>query len=306
MSEVFSAQNLIDGGGAFPALQPPAKLCVFGDPIAHSRSPQMQNTALKAASINAQYVRVHATAEEFPEALRALPRAGFLGANVTIPHKITALNTVDRVDDHARKIGAVNTIVVEGQKLAGYNTDGPALVRAIREEFAVDLRDLRVMIIGAGGGAGRAIAVQCALENCERLVLVNRTYEKAKTISTELESYFRSDRLIGPGERILAIPWEQNLLRNQIAQVDLLINATSIGMQRTDPSLLPGLITANLLIYDTVYATGKSPLVEDAEACGARAANGLSMLLWQGALAFEIWFNRSAPVEAMRQGLLKA
>ncbi|MEO6055056.1 MAG: shikimate dehydrogenase [Chthoniobacterales bacterium] len=297
MSEVYPALELLNGAKHLRSLQPPAKLCVFGDPIAHSRSPQMQNAALKECGIDQQYVRVHATAEEFPKALRALPEAGFTGANVTIPHKISALNTVDRVDEHAQRIGTVNTVVVEGSKLTGYNTDGPGLSRAVKEEFSTDLCDLRVMLLGAGGGAGRAIAAQCAIENCERLILLNRTYEKAELLAQELASQ--------SNKQILAIPWELSAIRNQLEQVDIVINATSQGMRDTDPALLPvDLLSSKLLVYDTVYSGGKSRLVQDAEACGARATNGLSMLLWQGALAFEIWFNRPAPVEVMRRALL--
>jgi shikimate dehydrogenase len=226
---------------------------------------------------------------------------------VTIPHKAGALATVDEAEDYARKSGAVNTVVVDGEKLIGFNTDGPGLLRALREEFYADLRDLRVMLLGAGGGAGRAIAVQCALESCERLVLVNRTFEKASSLARELSPYFRSDRLVGPAERLEAIPHQERALREQLAKTDLVINATSIGMKRTDPALVPaGLLTPNLMVYDTVYATGKTRLIEDAEAAGARAVNGLSMLLHQGALSFEIWFGRAAPLEVMRAALKAA
>jgi len=226
---------------------------------------------------------------------------------VTIPHKAGALATVDEAEDYARKSGAVNTVVVDGEKLIGFNTDGPGLLRALREEFYADLRDLRVMLLGAGGGAGRAIAVQCALESCERLVLVNRTFEKASSLAQELSPYFRSDRLVGPAERLEAIPHQERALREQLAKTDLVINATSIGMKRTDPALIPaGLLTPNLMVYDTVYATGKTRLIEDAEAAGARAVNGLSMLLHQGALSFEIWFGRAAPLEVMRAALKAA
>ncbi len=304
MSDVFRASDLL----AFPTLTPPARLGVFGDPVAHSRSPAFQNAALRACGIDAQYIRIHASAEEFPTALRALPDAGFLGANVTIPHKAAALAAVDEADDYARRAGGVNTIVVAGEKtLRGFNTDGPGLLRAVREEFSVDLRDLRVLILGAGGGAGRAIAVQCALENCERLVLANRTLEKARALAAELAPFFRSDRLVGPADRIEAIPHEEAALRSQLDQTDLVINASSLGMSRSDPPVLPpALLTANLMVYDTVYAAGDSRLVGDARAAGARVANGLSMLLHQGALSFEIWFNRPAPLDAMRNSLRTA
>ena len=304
MSEVYSADDLIGGGEVFFDMNPPARLSVFGDPVAHSKSPVFHNAALRAAGINVGYVRIHVPAEKAHAAFRALPKAGFLGTNVTLPHKAAALAAVDEADDYARRSGSVNTVVVEGDRLLGFNTDGPGLVRAIHEEFSVDLRDLRVVLLGAGGGAGRAIAVQCARESCERLVLVNRTLEKAQALAAELASSFRTDRLVGPVDRIQAIPFEESALRLQLAHADLVINATSVGMRRTDPPLIPSaLITPNLMFYDTVYASGKSRLLEDASAAGARCANGLSMLLHQGALSFEIWFNRPAPLEVMRQAL---
>lgn len=304
---IYEANQLIRNGESFRSLIPPARLSVFGDPVAHSRSPAFQNAALRSCGIDAQYVKIHAHPDELSAALRALPAAGFLGTNVTIPHKAGALATVDEADDYARKSGAVNTVVVDGRKLIGFNTDGPGLLRALREEFYADLRDLRVMLLGAGGGAGRAIALQCALEGCERLVLVNRTFEKARTLAQELSPYFQSDRLVGPAERLEAIPHQERALREHLAKSDLVINATSVGMKRTDPALVPaGLLTPNLMVYDTVYTAGKTRLIEDAEAAGARVANGLSMLLHQGALSFEIWFGRAAPLEVMRAALRAA
>jgi len=238
------------------------------------------------------------------EALRLLPRARFIGANITLPHKTAALGLLDAVDDHARKIGAVNTVVVEGERLLGFNTDGPGLLRAVQAEFGVDLRDLRVMVLGAGGGAGRAIAAQCAIENCERLVLVNRTFEKARQLALELKPFFKGPRVFGPRPRLEAVPWEEAKLAAQLTNIDLVINATSCGMKRTDPSVLPAsILQANLLVYDTIYTAQNTPLMEDAQSVGARAANGASMLLYQGVLAFEIWFNRPAPVEVMRAAM---
>ncbi len=301
MNEVYQASDL--AGGKLADLTPPARLSVFGDPVAHSKSPAFHNAALRAAGIDAQYVKIHVRPDELHATLRALPDAAFLGTNVTIPHKAGALAAVDEADDYARKSGAVNTVMVDAGQLVGFNTDGPGLLRAIREEFSADLRDLRVMLLGAGGGAGRAIAVQCAMENCPRLVLVNRTAEKAATLAAELAPFFHR----GPADRILALPHEESFLREQLAHTDLVINASSVGMRPTDAPLLPAsLLTANLFVYDTVYTTGTSHLVADATAAGARAANGLSMLLHQGALSFEIWFQRPAPLDIMRAALQSA
>ena len=225
--------------GKTKALTPPAKIAVFGDPVEHSLSPQLHNPALAAAGIDAQYIRLHITEEEFPEALQTIRELGFVGINCTIPHKFNAIGAMDEVDDLALKLGAVNTVVFEDDQMIGFNSDGPGFIRAIREEFNVDLRDLRVLILGAGGGAGRAVATQCAVESCERLVLVNRTAEKAEALKDDLAAYFLDERLQGAHDRLEAVAWEESALAVTIGDIDLIVNATSCGMKRSDPALLP-------------------------------------------------------------------
>lgn len=304
--EVYTLSDLEDWAVATGDLDRPARLSVFGDPVEHSRSPQMHNPALAAAGIDCEYVRLHIRPEELNEALSLLKEKDFIGTNVTIPHKGGVHDAMDDMTEVARRIGAVNTVAVDGEELIGHNTDAPGLKRAIREEFSIDLTDLRIMILGAGGGAGKAASVQCAMDQCERLVLVNRTVEKAKTLAGELHDLMIDpDKLEGPADRLVAIPWEDKAMEQELDQIDLIINATSVGMKRTDPEVVPAhLLAPHHLIYDMVYAPARTRLIADAEAAGARAANGLSMLLWQGVLSFEFWFNREAPVEAMRQGLL--
>ncbi|HSH38907.1 MAG TPA: hypothetical protein VK993_08985, partial [Chthoniobacterales bacterium] len=154
-------------------------------------------------------------------------------------------------------------------------------------------------------GAGRAIALECAAERCERLVLVNRTPEKAEQLAAELKTAFADTRVSGPVPRLQAVPWEQGALRAQIANIDLIVNATALGMKRSDPPVLPmQLLEPHLMVYDIVYASGRTPLLTAAADAGARGANGLSMLLHQGALAFERWFEGDAPVDVMRAALL--
>lgn len=282
----------------------PIRLAVFGHPAGHSLSPQMQNAALEHLGLGLRYGAFDVSPGELERALRLLPQLGFIGANITIPHKIAAAGIVDELDGFARKVGAINTVRVQGDKLVGLNTDGAGFARAIRHEFSVDLRDLRVLLLGAGGGAGRSIAMQCAIEGCERLVLVNRTYPKAQQLAAELKDYLSDVRVAGPVARLEAVPWDEPALRLQIANTDLLVNASSLGMRRADPSPVSAAgLAPHLMVYETVYASGRTALLVAAAEAGARGANGLSMLLHQGALAFESWFERDAPLEVMRAAL---
>ena len=285
-------------------IDPPIRLGVFGDPVAYSLSPQMQNAALRACEIKAQYARFHIRANELRSALLFLRKLDFVGINLTVPHKIAASTQIDEADESATRAGAVNTIRVRDEKLIASNTDGEGFLRAIRTEFSIDLRDLRVMIIGAGGGTGRAIAWQCGLENCERLVLVNRTLEKANALTEQLRPLFSGPRVLGPSARIEAVAWDESAMRTQLADIDLIVNATSLGMNPNNPAPVPArLIAPHHIVFDCVYEPSKTALLRAAEEAGARGANGLSMLLYQGARSFSIWFNRDAPIEAMRAAL---
>jgi shikimate dehydrogenase len=283
---------------------PPIKLGVFGDPVAHSLSPPMQNAALVASEIKMQYARFHIRACELRSALLFLRELDFVGINLTLPYKVAAVVFMDAVDENARRIGAVNTIKIDGGKLRGFNTDSRGFSRAIRDEFSVDLRDLRVMVLGAGGAA-RAIALECASQDCERLVIANRTFDKARQLADELRDFFAGPRVLGPVARLQAIPWDESAFRFQIANIDLMVNATPLGLNRSEPPPIPAhLLAPHLMVYDTVYTSGQTAFVAAAIEAGARGASGLSMLLHQGALSFEIWFGREAPLEAMRRALI--
>jgi shikimate dehydrogenase len=285
-------------------VDPPIRLGVFGDPVAHSLSPQMQNAALRACEIDLQYARFHIRGNELRSALRFLRELDFLGVNLTVPHKIAAFGQIDQADESATRAGAANTIRLRDGKLIASNTDGEGFLRAIRSEFSVDVRDLRVMILGAGGGTGRAIAWQCALENCERLVLVNRTYEKAQGLADRLGPYFAGPRVLGPAARLEAVAWDETALRAQVADIDLIVNATSLGMNPNDPTPIPArLLAPHHMVFDAVYGPSRTSLIRAADEAGARGMDGSSMLLHQGALAFQIWFEREAPIEAMRRAL---
>ena len=285
-------------------IDPPIRLGVFGDPVAHSLSPQMQNAALRALEINMQYARFHIRSTELRSALRFIRELDFVGINLTVPHKIAGLTQIDVADDSASRCDAVNTVRLDENKLIGSNTDAEGFSRAVRSEFSIDLRDLRVMILGAGGGTGHAIAWQCALENCERLVLVNRTLAKTNALVDRLRSFFAGPRVLGPVARLEAVQWDETVLRKQLADIDLIVNATPLGMNSSDPAPIPArLLAPHHIVFDCVYRSSKTALLRAADEAGARGANGLSMLLHQGALSFSVWFNREAPLEAMRSAI---
>lgn len=287
-------------------VDPPIRLGVLGDPVAHSLSPQIQNAALRAFEINMQYARFHVRPNELRAALRFVRELDFVGINLTVPHKIAALTQIDVADESASRCGSVNTVRLHDQKLFGSNTDAEGFSRAVRTEFSIDLRDLRVMILGAGGGTGHAVAWQCAVENCERLVLVNRTLAKTSALVRRLRPLFAEPRVLGPVARIEAVPWDETAMRAQLADIDLIVNATPLGMNPSDPAAIPArLLAPHHIIFDCVYRPVKTALLRAADEAGARGANGLSMLLHQGVLSFSLWFNREAPIEVMRSAIAR-
>ena len=299
MKEVYTIEDLRDWRTATADCDPPLRLAVIGDPVAHSASPQMHDAALAALGIPARYTRLHIKPDELQEALSRLHGAGFIGINCTIPHKAGVLDAVDEADEHARRAGGVNTVVVgKNGKLRGFSTDGPGFSRAVRESFGVELRALRVLVLGAGGGAGRAITMQCAGEQCPALTLLNRSLDKLEPLLDDVAKIY-------PFDRVASGDLSDLFLRIGLANSDLIVNCTALGMKPGDPSPAPAkLLKASHLIYDTIYVGHRTPLLTAGDAVGAKGANGLAMLLHQGALSFKIWFDREPPLEVMRAALL--
>jgi shikimate dehydrogenase len=263
----------------------------------------MHNPALQARGIHAQYVRIQVPVGHVAEAFRAFAEAGFWGINITIPHKFEALNAVDVLDPLAKQLGAVNTVHIREGKLHGFNSDGPGFLRSVREAFGKDVRDLKVLVLGAGGGAGRAVAVQSALVQCKRLVLVNRTQSKADQLLDDLASIAITQPIT---TEIEVLPWTDDALRDALADTDLIVNGTSLGMKPEDAPLLPaGALRSDHLVFDMVYrADGKPTHLEAAaRAAGAAYVDGRTLLLHQGAISFELWFGSVVPLDQMRAGL---
>lgn len=265
---------------------------VFGSPIAHTASPAMHNAAFAALKMNWVYLAFHVEPQNLRAALAGVRDMNFRGVNLTIPHKMLALDAIDEVDPEARKLGAVNTVVVEAGKLRGCNTDGYGFSKAIKEDFDMTLKGKRILILGAGG-AGRAIAVQCVTEGAAKVTVANRTQSKTQ--------------LLAAGAGVEAVGLTSQELARALTQVDLLVNATSVGLKPGETlPLPPDALTPRLAVFDTIYRPVETLLVQQANAAGAKVANGLSMLLYQGAKSFELWTKRKAPLAVMRRALRAA
>ena len=305
--DVYTLADLRRWPEATAGLARPLRLAVFGDPVAHSASPPMHNAALAALELPMRYTRIQVRAEELKEALGLLAPQGFVGVNLTLPHKVAALPLLDEVDPHAAQLGAVNTIKVEADgRLVGYNTDGRGFVQAVKEEFSLPLSGKRVLILGAAGGAGRALAAQCILEGCKRLMLANRTDEKAHILAQDLQEKFPELTTPYGDVQLKVVAWELASTRELLEEVDLVVNATPLGLKEDDLSPLSlDVLPLNLFVFDTVYRSlGKpTPLIAAASEVGARSTDGLALLLQQGMLAFERWFGQRAPLELMKEML---
>ncbi len=303
MKDVYQISDLKDRITLDHNAEKPARLAVIGHPVAHSASPAMHQAALDAHDMDMRYIRLEVKPSEVAEALTRMVELGFIGCNVTVPHKLEAMECCDTLSPEARAIGVVNTVTFakDDGKINGHNTDGPGLERAIRENFQAELSELRVMILGVGGGAGKAIATQCARIGCPQLWLVNRTLEKAQATARELQPYYLGSNKESP----TALPNNQSdLLETAAHQSDLIINATNLGMQPEDALPIPSAyLKRSHMVYDAIYKPSETNLLKQAASAGARTSNGLSMLLHQGVLAYEHWFPGQCPRTEMEQGL---
>lgn len=262
---------------------------VIGDPVTHSLSPAIYNAAFDASDLDWVYVAFPVPAGAGAEAVRAVRTFGLGGLSVTMPHKVDAATACDELSDDARALGSVNTIVprVSGG-LRGESTDGDGFLRALAEEgFAPDGR--RCLVLGAGGAA-RAIVLALGRAGATVTVAARRA-DTARAAAT-----------LAAGSQVI----DFQAVDTAVADAELIVNATPLGMQRELPPFAPSRLHADQLILDAVYFPSETPLITAARACGARATNGLAMLVHQAALQFEHWTGEPAPLEAMRAAAMLA
>lgn len=271
----------------------------------------MQNAGMAALGLDCRYFAFDVHPEALESALEGARQMRFLGLNLTVPHKILAVPLMDELDITARQVGAVNTVRFEGLaedgswrpliefpeappdqvRSCGFNTDADALVRAIHEDLDFHLEDARILLLGVGG-AGRVAALKLAEQGAEDLFLVNRTVTKAEEVAEEIKERF---------------PQTHVMVSYPHRPVDLIINATSLGLRANDPlpiNLDRFSLTETRAVYDMVYRPAETLLLLHAREAGCRVANGLGMLLHQGARALEIWTGQPAPLDVMREALM--
>jgi len=266
---------------------------LIGYPLGHSISPPMQQAAFDHYKLDLRYEVWETKPNEFDALNDKLRRPSTLGANVTVPYKETILPLIDMLDDLARQIGAVNTVVNTGGKLSGHNTDAAGFLRALRQEGGFEPKGKRVVMLGAGGVA-KAAGFVLARAGVKSIAIADVVTERAQGLSASLKSL---------GVEALVLASGKESLKAALADCDLIVNCTPVGMKHSPTEgqspLEANLIPKKALVYDVVYNPIETPLLLAAKSVGARTLGGLAMLVYQGAAAFELWTGRKAPIDIM-------
>lgn len=266
----------------------------FGQPVAENPTGVMQEAAFAAAGLNWRYLTIEVAPEGLGDAVRGARAMGWRGFNCTIPHKVAVIPFLDELSREARIIGAVNTVRREGNRLIGENTDGRGFFRGLTQDAGMDPKGKRVVLLGAGGAA-RAIATELLLAGVEDLVVVNRSSERAAPMVDDLKQH-------GP---IRFVPWRVSY--EVSPETDLLVNATSLGLY-PNVDWMPDvdLSRARCLVADAVFNPPVTKFLAAAQARGLRTLDGLTMLVYQGVIGFEMWTGAKPDETVMKQTLLAA
>jgi len=260
---------------------------VIGDPVRHSLSPTLMNAAFEAAGLDWTYVALEVASAGLPDAFAGVRSLGIAGLSITMPHKESAAACADQLSPTAERLGAVNCIVNLGGLLTGHNTDGEGFVRSLQHGFSFDPSGKRCVVLGAGGSA-RAIILALSDAGASEIVVVNRTLGRAE----------RAAALAGDRGEVVALEGAHS----DLADADLVVNATSVGMGDPGPTDVPfdaSVLHEGQILDDIVYKPLETPLIAAARAQGASVANGVAMLAHQAAVQFELWTGVDAPIDVM-------
>ena len=268
---------------------------IIGDPIKHSRSPQIHNAAIAALGLDYVYVPFHVQPDNLGAAIEGFKVINVVGINVTIPHKQSVIPYLDEISREATLIGAVNTLIFKEGTIAGENTDAPGFLQAMQEDGFEAPQGGSAVVIGAGGSA-RAIVVALALAGVQTICITNRTVSRAVTLATDL-----SEKM---DVSIYGIGLDDPKLPSAVGASQLIVNTASTSMDVSHPLLIdPEWLEPQSIVYDIVYTPPETRLLQAAAEKGCHTIGGLGMLVHQGAIAFEKWTGVNPPVEVMRQAL---
>jgi shikimate dehydrogenase len=270
---------------------------ILGYPITHTLSPKMHNAAFRHLGLDYIYLPFKVKPEQLKQAMNGLKGLNIAGVNVTVPHKVHVVEYLDKVSKEAEQLGAVNAIKLEGERLLGYNTDGQGFITSLRVDANTDYKGKTILLLGAGGAA-QAVAVSLADQGAGCIAIANRTLKKAEALVNKI-------RYIAPRVETACLPLGGSELDRYTAEAQIIINATSVGLKSNDmPPVNENRFHAGQLVCDLIYNPPKTRFLAAAESQGAKILNGLGMLVYQGALAFEIWTGKKAPVEVMRKAII--
>jgi shikimate dehydrogenase len=277
---------------------------LIGYPLKHSISPYFQQVALDYYQLDIRYEAWETVPAQLQDIVNNLRKPQNVGANVTVPYKEAVLPLLDKIDDLASSIGAVNTIVKKDDNLLGFNTDAYGFIEALDKEGHFAPEGKRVVMLGAGG-AGKAVSFVLVQRKVASLAITDGIFEQAKSLAENLVRYIKgvppSSKALKPD--ITAFQWQSLSSAQTLANCDLIIHCTTIGMKHSSQEgqspLSLEVIPKNVLVYDLVYNPWLTPLLRLAQKAGANILGGLPMLVYQGAASFKLWTGKEAPVDIM-------
>jgi shikimate dehydrogenase len=271
-------------------------VCVLGHPVRHSLSPSIHNAAFRHRNLDLVYLAFDVTPDRLSDAVNGLRAIGARGANLTLPHKEAVIELLDDIDLLAARVGAVNTVVNEADRLTGYNTDVAGFSAALRTVVPEGAHGLRCIVLGAGGAA-RAVVAALVQEGAAHVSLCNRTHGRALALCSAASGWGAT---VCEAVRVEGVD-------KVVSEADLIVNATSVGLASPVKDLPIGVDTlhSGQVVVDLVYGSGATALVKAAKARGAAAIDGLEMLVMQAASSYQLWTGQPAPVDVMRESAIR-
>ncbi|MDD4873224.1 MAG: shikimate dehydrogenase [Kiritimatiellae bacterium] len=272
---------------------------VLGHPIGHTLSPVMHNAAIQSLGMDAIYLAFDVAPDTLISTLNSMACMGFRGVNLTVPLKEVAFKGLKKLDISAQRLGSVNTVeFLPGGHLKGHSTDGKGFLIAIKEAFGKTIEGLSVFVLGSGG-AGRAVAITCAVAKASNIIVADIETKRARRVVAEISKLL-------PRSKVQWLKADPAVWVKECRKVDLVIQATPVGMKKADAPLLPpSAFRRGQMAFDLIYMYPETVFMKAARKSGAKTANGLGMLLHQGAISFSIWTGIKPPVKTMRNALEK-